>query len=71
MDKWYNFYWNIVDDNSFGVVGKSFNRFVRKFVKKHLDNTVRSFYKNNPMIVTEVTCSKNIISSYSVLFLIK
>ena len=49
MDKWYNFYWNIVDDNSFGVVGKSFNRFVRKFVKKHLDNTVRSFYKNNPI----------------------
>ena len=49
MDKWYNFYWNIVDDNSFGVLGKSFNRFVRKFVKKHLDNTVRSFYKNNPI----------------------
>lgn len=49
MDKWYNFYWNIVDDNRFGVVGKGFNRFVRKFVKKHLDNTVRSFYKNNPI----------------------
>ena len=49
MDKWYNFYWNIVDDNSFGVVGKSFNRFVRKFVKKHLDNTMYSLYKNNPI----------------------
>lgn len=49
MDKWYNFYWNIVDDNSFGVVGKSFNRFVRKFVKKHLDNTMYSVYKNNPI----------------------
>ena len=49
MDKWYNFYWNIVDDNSFGVLGKSFNRFVRKFVKKHLDNTMYSLYKNNPI----------------------
>lgn len=44
MDSWYNFYWWIVDDNQLGIVGKGFNRFVRKFVKKHLDKTVPEYY---------------------------
>lgn len=49
MDKWYDFYWKIVDDTRFGIFGKGFNRFVRKFVKKHLDDTLYSCYKNNPI----------------------
>lgn len=47
MDKWYNFYWNFVDDNQLGIVGKAANRLVRKYVKRHLDNTLPKYFKHN------------------------
>ena len=49
MDCWYNFYWNFVDDNQLGLVGKAANRLVRKFVKRHLDKSLPAFFKQNPV----------------------
>lgn len=49
MDKWYNFYWWIVDDNQFGIIGKVINRLVRRFVKRHLDKKVKDFFLLNPI----------------------
>lgn len=49
MDNWYKFYWWIVDDNKFGKIGKAFNRFVRIFVKRHLDCKMKSYFINNPI----------------------
>ena len=44
MDNWYKFYWWIVDDNKFGKIGKALNRFVRIFVKRHLDSKMKSYF---------------------------
>lgn len=49
MDKWYNFYWNFVDDNQLGIVGKAANRLVRKYVKRHLDKTLPKYFKQTPV----------------------
>ena len=49
MDKWYNFYWSFVDDNQLGVVGKAANRLVRKYVKRHLDKTLPTYFKLTPV----------------------
>ena len=49
MDTWYNFYWNIVDDNQLGVAGKAVNRFVRRFVKRHLDKVLPTYFMQNPV----------------------
>lgn len=51
MDNWYKFYWWIVDDNKFGKIGKALNRFVRIFVKRHLDSKMKSYFINNPIDV--------------------
>lgn len=49
MDRWYQFYWNIVDDNQLGIAGKAFNRFIRKFVKKHLDKSLPQYFITHPI----------------------
>lgn len=49
MDRWYKFYWNFVDDNQLGIVGKAANRFVRKYVKRHLDITLPKQFTQNPI----------------------
>lgn len=49
MDRWYKFYWNFVDDNQLGIVGKAANRFVRKYVKRHLDRTLPKQFTQNPI----------------------
>lgn len=49
MDRWYKFYWNFVDDNQLGIVGKAANRFVRKYVKRHLDKTLPRQFMQNPV----------------------
>lgn len=49
MDSWYQFYWNIVDDNRLGIAGKAFNRLIRKFVKKHLDEKTPRYFKDHPV----------------------
>ena len=49
MDRWYKFYWNFVDDNQVGIVGKAANRFVRKYVKRHLDKTLPKQFAQNPI----------------------
>jgi len=49
MDCWYRFYWWIVDDNQLGIVGKAFNRLVRRFVKRHLDKRLPQYYLNHPV----------------------
>lgn len=54
MDNWYKFYWWIVDNNQMGIVGKAFNRFVRKYVKRHMDNVLPDYFINHP-----VTCGVN------------
>lgn len=55
MDTLYNFYWSIVDDHQLGVWGKAFNRFVKRFVKRHLDNKSKKFFSENP-----IDCGVNI-----------
>lgn len=50
MDSLYNFYWKIVDDHQLGIVGKASNRFIRRFVKRHLDNKSKKFFTDNPVI---------------------
>lgn len=49
MDRWYKFYWIFVDDNQLGIVGKAANRFVRKYVKRHLDETLPKQFTQNPI----------------------
>ena len=49
MNCWYQFYWNFVDDNQLGIVGKAANRFVRKYVKRHLDRTLPKQFTQNPI----------------------
>lgn len=49
MNHWYNFYWNLVDDNQLGIVGKAANRFVRKYVKRHLDSHLPQYFMQNPV----------------------
>jgi hypothetical protein len=49
MNKWYKLYWNIVDDNQLGIVGKAFNRLVRKYVKKRLDIDMSKAISENPI----------------------
>ena len=49
MDHWYKSYWNFVDDNQLGIVGKAANRFVRKYVKRHLDKTLPKHFLQNPV----------------------
>lgn len=49
MDKWYSLYWKIVDDNQFGFVGKVFNRVVRRFVKRHMDNILPESFIQKPV----------------------
>ena len=49
MDRWYKFYWNFVDDNQLGIVGKAANRFVRKYVKRHLDKALPKLFTQNPV----------------------
>lgn len=49
MDSWYRFYWWMVDDNQMGVLGKALNRFVRKYVKKHLDKVLPEYYASHPV----------------------
>ena len=49
MDKWYSFYWNFIDDNRLGVIGKAANRLVRKYVKRHLDKTLPVYFKHHPV----------------------
>lgn len=49
MNHWYKFYWNFVDDNQLGLVGKAANRLVRKYVKRHLDKSLPAFFKQNPV----------------------
>lgn len=49
MNCWYQFYWNFVDDNQLGIVGKATNRFVRKYVKRHLDRTLPKQFTQNPI----------------------
>lgn len=49
MNRWYKFYWNFVDDNQLGIVGKAANRFVRKYVKRHLDRTLPKQFTQNPI----------------------
>jgi len=49
MDNWYRFYWWIVDDNQIGVIGKAANRFVRKYVKRHLDKALPEYYQSHPI----------------------
>jgi hypothetical protein len=49
MDRWYKFYWNFVDDNQLGIVGKAANRFVRKYVKRHLDKILPKQFIQNPV----------------------
>lgn len=44
MDRWYQFYWDFVDDNQLGVIGKAANRVVRKVVKRHLDSCLPSSF---------------------------
>ena len=50
MDSWYKFYWWIVDDHQLGIIGKAFNRFVRRFVKRHLDKKSKKFFMDNPVV---------------------
>ena len=49
MNYWYRFYWNFVDDNQLGLGGKAANRMVRKFVKRYLDKTLPTYFKQNPV----------------------
>lgn len=49
ISRFYNFYWSIVDDNKLGIVGKVFNRLVRKLVKKHLDSSLPKYFMDNPI----------------------
>lgn len=49
MNRWYKFYWNFVDDNQLGIVGKAANRLVRKYVKRHLDKTLPKLFVQNPV----------------------
>lgn len=49
MNRWYKFYWIFVDDNQLGIVGKAANRFVRKYVKRHLDKTLPKQFAQNPI----------------------
>lgn len=41
MDKLYNAYWSLPDDNRFGIIGKAVNRVAAKIVKRHLDRTIQ------------------------------
>lgn len=50
MDNWYKFYWWIVDDHQLGIVGKAFNRLVRRFIKRHLDKKSKKFFMDNPVV---------------------
>lgn len=49
MDRWYQFYWNFIDDNQLGLIGKAANRLARKFVKQHLDRTAVDYFQSHPV----------------------
>ncbi len=38
-----------MDDNRLGIAGKAFNRLVRKFVKKHLDEEIPRYFRIHPV----------------------
>lgn len=44
MTSLYNFYLNLPSDYAFGILGKAFNRFVRKFAKADLDKKIVDRY---------------------------
>lgn len=55
---WYNIYWELPDDNQWGVMGKVINRLGRKLIRKRMNVTLPEYYKSHPVQIGINTAEK-------------
>ena len=49
MNRWYQLYFALADDNKFGLLGKAVNRIVARIVKAKLERQLPIYYLHHPL----------------------